>query len=93
MAVDWSQKTVAELEAEITKRVEDCSVRRSQELHVAAVNGDPDINSKISASRTAAASVCRIALHAIEQVKRKHDCTVGHHAKLQKIQALLDGSD
>ena len=92
MAVDWSQKTVAELEAEITKRVEDCSAR-SQELHVAAVNGDADIGSKISASRAAAASVCRIALHAMQQVKRKHDVAVGHHKKLKKIQALLDGED
>ena len=92
MAVDWSKKTIAKLEAEINKRVEDCSAK-SLDLHVAAKDGDPDINSKISASRAAAASVCRIALHAIEQCKRKHDCAVAHHAKLQKIRGVLDGED
>ena len=64
MAVNWSEKTVAELKTEVDKRVDACS-EKSRELYLAIRNEDPDVNAKISAHRNAASAVCRIAAHAV----------------------------
>ena len=89
MSSDWSNRTVKELEDEVQRRVAECSTR-AHELHVAARTDDPELAKKITAHRTAASAVCRIALAAVEQVKRKHECAVRHSRKLQKIEQVLE---
>ena len=89
MSSDWSNRTVSELEAEIQTRVSECSTR-AHELHVAYRTDDPNLGEKITAHRTAASAVCRIAIAAAQQVKRKHECAVRHAKKLKKIEAILE---